>query len=395
MEDISKYLEDKQFIRWVFSDSNELDEWWTDFEARNPDEKQNIQLARNILQKLHTRDTELSEDDKIILFTRILKQVEKRQQFWKIRRLYFNIASYAAVAILFFAIGALFFYRKDNFNPDFLNQDVTEPAYTDARIVRPDGEDILLHEKKSHIEYRQDGQVVVNNQVIKTAGTDNKKPPQMNQLVIPYGKTSELILPDGTKVWLNAGSRLIYPDYFADKNREVLLFGEAFFEVSHNEKQPFIVQTSDIRIKVMGTQFNVSAYPTDHVIETVLTQGKVRLEQNSAGMFSETLDINPGQLAVYSKTEQTTLISEIDTENYILWKEGLLKFESTDLSRLVKKLERYFNVRFNYSDPMLGTIRISGKLELSDSCESVLNNVADAASIRITQSGENFYKISH
>jgi transmembrane sensor len=290
MENISKYLEDKRFIQWVFSSGTELEEWWKTFETENPSEKQNIQTARRILQKLQTRNNELSEDDKIILFTRIMKQVEERQQKGRLSGLYITFMKYAAVAILFFAIGALFFYRKDNFNREFFTQDISEPVHSDARIIRPGGEDILLHEKNSKIEYKADGQVVVNDQVQEPSSTVRKGNPVMNQLVIPYGKTSELILPDGSRVWLNAGSRLIYPEFFADKNREVLLIGEAFFDVEHNEKQPFIVQTSDLRIKVLGTRFNVSAYPSDHVIETVLTHGRVSLEQHSRECLKKQLN---------------------------------------------------------------------------------------------------------
>jgi transmembrane sensor len=260
-------------------------------------------------------------------------------------------------------------------------------------LIRPGGNNILLDEINSRIEHRQDGQVVVNDNIIEASSAIQKRTPEMNQLVIPYGKTSEIILPDGTHVYLNAGSRLIYPEFFADKTREVFLVGEAFFDVEHNEKQPFVVQTTDIRVQVLGTQFNVSAYPSDNIIETVLTEGKVRLEQNNTGMFSETTELSPGQLAAFSKSERTTRMKEVDIENYTLWTEGLLKFESTDLSRVVKRLERYYNIRFKYHDPFLGGIKISGKLDLSDSREFVLENVADAASVKILKIGEEYYEI--
>jgi transmembrane sensor len=395
MENISKYLDDKRFIQWVFSPGNELDGWWKSFEASNPIEKKSIQLARRILQKLHTTDKELSENEKILLFTRILKQVEEQQQGQKTRKIFIVLLKYAAVAILFFSIGALLFYQKDNFNPQFYTQEISEPIHSDeARLIRPGGDDILLREANSRIEHKQDGQVVVNDNIIESSSSTPKGTPEMNQLVIPYGKTSKIILPDGTHVFLNAGSRLVYPDFFADKTREVFLVGEAFFDVEHNEKQPFVVQTTEIRVRVLGTQFNVSAYPSDNIIETVLTRGKVRLEQNSTGMFSETTDLAPGQLAAFNKTERTTRLKDVDIEHYTLWKEGLLKFESTDLSRVVKRLERYFDIRFRYDDPFLGGIKISGKLELTDSREAVLDNVATVASVKITKTGENYYEIS-
>jgi transmembrane sensor len=395
MENISKYLDDKRFIQWVFSPGNELNEWWNSFKAANPKEKENIQLARRILQKLHTSDRELSEDEKIMLFSQILKQVEAQQEQRRSRKIFIDLMKYAAVAILFFSVGALLFYQKNNFNPQFITQEISEPVLSDeARLIRPGGDNILLSETNSRIEHRQDGQVVVNNNVIESSTTLPKGTPEMNQLVIPYGKTSEILLPDGTHVFLNAGSRLIYPDFFADKNREVFLVGEAYFEVVHNEKQPFVVQTTDVRVRVLGTQFNVSAYPSENIIETVLSSGKVRLEQNNTGMFSETTELVPGQLAAFNKTKRTTRLKEVDIENYTLWKEGLLKFESTDLSRVVKKLERYYNIRFKYNDPFLGGIKISGKLDLSDSREFVLENVADAATVEISKIGDNYYEIS-
>jgi transmembrane sensor len=395
MENISKYLDDKRFIQWVFSPGNELDGWWKSFEASNPIEKKSIQLARRILQKLHTTDKELSENEKILLFTRILKQVEEQQQGQKTRKIFIVLLKYAAVAILFFSIGALLFYQKDNFNPQFYTQEISEPIHSDeARLIRPGGDDILLREANSRIEHKQDGQVVVNDNIIESSSSTPKGTPEMNQLVIPYGKTSKIILPDGTHVFLNAGSRLIYPDFFADKTREVFLVGEAFFDVKPNEHQPFVVQTTDIRVRVMGTQFNVSAYPTENIIETVLTEGSIRLEQNNAGFFTETTELVPGQLAAFSKTDRTTQLKAVDIENYTLWKEGLLKFESTDLSRVVKRLERYFNIRFKYNDPFLGGIKISGKLELTESREAVLGNVATVASVIITKKGDNDYEIS-
>jgi len=393
MENISKYLDDKRFIQWVFSPGNELNEWWDTFEASNPKEKENILLAKRILQTLHTKDKELSEDEKILLFSQILKQVETRQQKSKTRKILVGFLKYAAVAILFFSIGALLFYQKNNFNPQFITQKISEPVHTDeAMLIRPGGDNILLSETNSRIEHR-DGQVVVNDNIVEDRGSPRQGTPELNQLVIPYGKTSEIILPDGTHVFLNAGSRLIYPEFFADKTREVFLVGEAFFDVEHNEQQPFIVQTTDIRIRVLGTQFNVSAYPSDNIIETVLTEGKVYLEQNNTGMFSQTTDLMPGQLAAFNKTDRTTRLEEVDIENYTLWTEGLLKFESTDLSRVVKRLERYYNIRFKYHDPFLGGIKISGKLDLSDSREFVLENVADAAAVKILKIGEEYYEI--
>jgi len=394
MENISKYLENPKFIQWIFNPDEKTESWWETFGNENPKEKQNIQLARNILSKFKTSDKELSPDEKILLFSKILRQVEEKPQTLKTKRLFVGLLKYAAVAILFFSIGALVFYHQHNFNPQFYSQNLDEPLPgNEAKLIRPNGENILLKEQKSLIEYTQDGQVAINNDTLKTVKTEGKGTPEFNQLIIPYGKTSVILLPDGTRVHLNAGSRFVYPEYFADNNREVFLAGEAFFEVSHDKNHPFIVQTTDLRIKVLGTKFNISAYPSDNVTETVLTEGKVRLEQNNSGFFDSAIDILPGQLASFDRTSRKTNLIQVETENYILWKEGMFKFESTDLSRIAKKLERFYNIRFLYSDAILGTIKISGKLKLDENREEIISRIATAASVSIDKKGESFYEI--
>ncbi len=394
MEFISKYLEDKRFIQWVFSSNEELESWWKNFELENPHEKGNIMLAKKILNTLKTTDKNLSEEEKIILFSKILKQIEQKQKRSGVIKSLSNILKYAAVAILFFTIGALLFYRQDNFNPHFYSQKLIEPiSGNQAKLIRPDGENIILEEKKSIIEYKNNGQLLVNDDVLNTSNPDIKGVPKLNQLIIPFGKTSEILLPDGTKVYLNAGSRLVYPELFTDRNREVFLVGEAFFEVTHDNKHPFIVQTTDIRIQVLGTKFNISAYPSDNIIETVLTDGKVRLEQNSSGLFQETIDLIPNQLASFYKKSREIKLDMIDPDNYTLWKDGICKFESTDLNRVVKKIERFYNIQVAYRDPMVGSIKISGKLELSDNREEIINRLAIAASVSIIKKGENYYEI--
>lgn len=395
MENLSRYLEDKRFIQWVFHPNEELEAWWDAYMTENDRERQKILLARRILQKLKTHDRHLSDTEKVDLFAGILRQVEENRRTDKVRRLTVVFLRYAAVALIFFALGALLFYQKNHFNPGFIARDFPEPVHADeAQLIRPDGENILLSERNSRIEYLPDGQVVVNNSRLETVKPKGNAAPMMNQLVIPYGKTSEIILPDGTAVFLNAGSRLVYPEYFDEKTREVFLVGEAFFEVEHDKNKPFVVQTTDIRIRVLGTRFNISAYASDNIIETVLTEGKVRIEPNSSGFFAETTDILPGQLAAYSKIDRITQLREVETENYTLWKEGLIRFESTDLSRVVKRLERYYNIRFKYQDPFLGSIKISGKLELGDSRDVVFENVATAASVQIRKINDGFYEIS-
>lgn len=394
MEQLSKYIENKNFILWVFEPSDELETWWNQFENDHPEEKRNIRLARKVLLKFRTSNKALSEEEKIILFSRVLRQVEERQLNGKARRIIIGMLKYAAVALLFFSIGALLFYKQNQFNPQFLTQKVAEPVPENvAKLIRANGQDILLKQNKSILQYQADGKLVVNNDTISSDKVNTTAETAMNQLIIPYGKTSEVMLSDGTKVFLNAGSRLIYPESFSGKTREVFLVGEAFFDVKHDQDHPFIVQLSDLRVKVLGTRFNISAYASDNVIETVLAEGKVNIEKNNAGLFDKAVEMVPDQLASFDRTSKETSLTKVNTENYILWTAGILKFESTDLNRITKRLERFYNIHFEYSSSLLGGLRISGKMELKEDRDEICERIARTASVKIVKKGDNLYEI--
>jgi ferric-dicitrate binding protein FerR (iron transport regulator) len=392
--ELRKYTEDKKFIHWVFDPDPELDAWWNQFKIDHPEEKRNIQLARNILLKFRTKNKELSNKEKILLFSRILKQTEQKHKSVKVKRLMSAFMKYAAVAVLFFCVGAMLFHKNDenalSFDFRRMEEPVTEGS---AKLIRSNGEKILLKENKSVLQYHANGTVVVNSDTLVSQTSTNEKETAINEIVNPYGKTTELMLTDGTKVFLNAGSRLIYPENFTGKNRKVFLVGEAYFDVKHDEEHPFIVQLSDIRIKVLGTRFNVSAYPGDKVIETVLEEGKVCVRENNAGFFDKSTELTPDQMACFNKVTRETNVKKVDADDYTLWTKGLMKLESTDLCRIVKKLERFYNIRIQFRDPLLGGLRISGKLDLKKDKDEVCERVARAASVKIVKKNGDLYEI--
>lgn len=394
MDNLSKYLENIKFIGWVFETSAEFDSFWGKYQAEHPEESKNIQMARKLILQFRTVAQSLSEEDKIILFSRVLKQIEEKQKSGKTTRILIDFAKYAAVAILFFSIGSLLFYRPEITNQAFYAFNSEEQIPADgAQLIRSNGESVILGDQRSIINHQKTGELVINNDTLKSIKSDPKINQALNQLIIPYGKTSEIILPDGTKVFLNAGSRLAYPDHFTGDMREVMLMGEAYFEVKHDAKHPFVVLANDLRIKDLGTRFNVSAYPADGRIETVLTDGKVSIRQNNAGLFARDTELIPGQLASYNRETREITVKAVNVEDYILWTQGMMKFETVDLNRILKKLERFYNIRFKFDDPMLGTLRISGKLELKEDREEVLERISRAASVKIINNGDGSYAI--
>jgi ferric-dicitrate binding protein FerR (iron transport regulator) len=209
----------------------------------------------------------------------------------------------------------------------------------------------------------------------------------VNQIIIPYGKRSEITLADGTHIWLNSGSQLSYPSRFKTNSRDVYLTGEAFFDVTADANKPFYVMTRDFKIKVLGTKFNVSSYSEDRTIQTVLLKGKVSAGKNK--LFAETIDLYPGERLVYDKAGNNLAKEKVDVQLYTSWINGYLIFDNEPTTEVFKKLERYYNQRIIASGG-LGGNTFSGKLDLKDNIKDVLDNISFASSVKATEENGSF-----
>jgi ferric-dicitrate binding protein FerR (iron transport regulator) len=204
-----------------------------------------------------------------------------------------------------------------------------------------------------------------------------------NQIIVPLGAKSQVILSDGSKVWLNAGSKLKYPVSFLNGSREVFLEGEAFFDVTKINHKQFIVKTSNLNIKVYGTQFNVKAYSEENQIQTTLVKGSVALEplldNNNTVYF-----LKPNQTATFFKSNSTIkttnnqlnnpdsekgkadegifVVNKIDPLPIISWKDKEWIFKGEELGQLAVKLERRYNVKISFEDISLKTYKFSGTI---------------------------------
>ena len=170
----------------------------------------------------------------------------------------------------------------------------------------------------------------------------------------PGGQKSSVLLPDGSKVWLNAASALRFPEEFTGSQREVILEGEAFFEVVENKQKPFIVKTRDVDIKVFGTSFNVSAYPDDAFTATAVVTGLVGVRQSRpADTQQDFAFVKPNQLAHFSREERELIIQSTDANELISWKEGRLIFDATPFPVVIKKLQRWYGASITYTGQQL------------------------------------------
>ena len=207
-----------------------------------------------------------------------------------------------------------------------------------------------------------------------------------NQLLVPYGKQTTLTLADGTRVWVNAGSRLIYPSAFDDDRREIYAEGEIYIEVAHDAARPFTLHTGKMDIRVLGTRFYVSSYGRDRAQEVVLRSGSVSVAPTGAP--ERGIRIEPDQRASLD-TAGTFRIRKVRAEDYISWIHGYYRFDNTPLSDVLARLARYYNRTFDCS-PEVGVMTISGKLELNDDPGEVLRVLSLTAPIRFRASETGF-----
>lgn len=159
----------------------------------------------------------------------------------------------------------------------------------------------------------------------------------------PKGQRSSHLLPDGTKVWLNVASQLLFPEQFSDTLRQVKLIGEAFFEVARNAEKPFVVETEGLTTLVLGTSFNVQAYPESSEIKVALLEGKVQVQNNSSSELQTSI-LSPGEELLAPKDNSTFIKNPFQYENTFGWKDGILVFDGVDFDSFRKAIENWYGV---------------------------------------------------
>jgi ferric-dicitrate binding protein FerR (iron transport regulator) len=198
---------------------------------------------------------------------------------------------------------------------------------------------------------------------------------QYVETVTKNGEKAQVVLSDETKIWINSGSRLKYPDVFTGKNREVFLEGEAFFDVSYNRNKPFIITTSLIQLEVLGTEFNISSYPDDETIETTLVAGTVKISSKNTKSKLGKLNciLKPNEKATFSKNNNTIVVDEVITKYYTSWKDGRLYFNNETFEKIAKRLERWYDLEIELTGSELKYNRYTCVVNKDKTIEHVLN----------------------
>ena len=258
-----------------------------------------------------------------------------------------KVYKYAAIFVLLLTCG---FLLKNKFKTE---DNEVKIASGSIELILENGEKKILNLGGTTEIVKESGNVIGQHKgdAINYESNSAVKKIVYNQLRIPYGKTFNLFLSDGTKVYLNSGTSLKYPiNFIKGKKREVFLEGEAFFEVAKDASHPFIVNTNNMNIEVLGTKFNVSSYSDDTETNTVLIEGSVSLSLDKTP--EETLLLKPGYKGTLNNSESQIALEKVDTQMYTEWIHGDVIFRNSTFDDMIKKLERNYNVIIenNYSE---------------------------------------------
>ena len=202
-----------------------------------------------------------------------------------------------------------------------------------------------------------------------------------NELIIPKGGEYQVVLADGTKVWLNSASRLIYPQSFMGKERRVVLSGEAFFDVAHDAERPFVVETSRMNVKVLGTRFNVNDYDDNEEVSTTLVNGSVEIVSGDQQAFR----LVPGEQA-YGKENELEK-REVNVRLYTSWIDGKFLFNNTELEEIAKQISRWYDVEIFFSSESVKKVRFTGAIVKFKPLEDLVRMIESTSQVRFSVKG--------
>ncbi len=295
----------------------------------------------------------------------------------------------AAACILGFFVVSHFQDNTHQLSPmdSYVNTLEGQQIPDQIQLVLGDDQNVNIAENDASISYSSSGEQVTigNSQSVNQNALKGQKV-VFNTLIVPYGKRSSIELADGSKVWLNSGSKLVFPAAFTQDKREVYLEGEGIFEVAHDKAHPFIVRSGNQNIEVLGTVFNVSNYHDDDAICTVLKSGSVKISYNNSRLTNsnESITIKPNTLAVYDRINKDIKTQQVEVEKYFSWRDGIFIFKNDSMQSIMKKVSRYYNIEIIINEKQLSNATFSGYLDVRDNVENVIKIIQETTKFDYT-----------
>lgn len=365
------FLQDGFFISSINNPTEESITFWNNFVQNNVDNLQNYNAAKLYIESLPFAEGTLSEKEVENVWNRI-EAANEHYYNRRSRRVYMTmagaVACVAAVLIIFFLIppraqdSEIYMYANKTKSVDM--------GGADAQLILSDDKVVLIDDKESEITYEAE------NVNVKGETISKEEVAAYNELVVPYGKRSMLTFSEGTKVWVNAGTRVVYPVEFNAKEREIYVDGEIFIEVAPNKDWPFVVKTKDIGVHVLGTAFNVTAYEGDGIKRVVLASGSVKIIPKNR---KEEILLSPDKMYEENEEGYNKVVS-VNIYNYISWKDGMYVFEKEEMRNILNRLSAYYGVEI-LCDEASADLKCSGKLDLKKELYDVLSGLSNTAPV--------------
>lgn len=343
-------------------------------------------FMEDMLNEMHINETLQVDSEE--LYRAIKKHPQFKEQTDRSgTKIYWWIASAAAIVLI--GIGALLYYgnlpivslTQDSEVAHVLETEQPFEKRKSAILRLADGREINLDDAESGVLAQQDNmQIVLKGTELHYEGgdlLDKNGNVAMNTISTPRGRQYQVVLPDGSKIWLNTATTLTYPVSFSVDQRVVEINGEAYFEVKKAKNWPFIVKTANQQVEVLGTHFNVSAYDDDgEVTKTTLVEGsvKVSLISKETNALVNSSILVPGQQSITIKSSDNIKIGHIDTDEVVSWKRNLFVFTNEEISEVMKKVSRWYDVDVEYEDGMGGK-RIGGTIPRFESIEKLMESL--------------------
>lgn len=310
--------------------------------------------------------------DKDEIWKNIYAEISRQKK--KTLPLYKKLLRYAAILLIPLAVAFTAWYVLDDLRS--MNQNIEiKPGMRMAKLILDGGREIKLGGSDTLLRVRKDAvDIKIDSAIVAYQRKEGEVPNRLDYhtIKIPKGGEYSLSLSDGTKVWLNAETEFRFPANFTGNERRVYLKGEAFFQVAKDESQPFIVQANGMNTKVLGTSFNISAYPDDEYIHTTLIEGSVFVNEEISGLGQSAM-LKPSEQAYINLGDTIQLkVHEVDPGMYAAWVDGKFVFKNTSLDEVLKKFSRWYNVEVFYENEKVKSQTFTGIIPRFENCETIL-----------------------
>ena len=315
--------------------------------------------------------------------------LQKKYQRRRKRRFLISMARVAAVALPFVMAVVLYVglnrEEEQTLRPSLVSNIL--PGTSKAVLTLANGQMIPLGKETTDSTIITDGtQISASGSGITYADGGESEAVVYNKLDIPRGGEFCLTLSDGTRVWLNSETSIQYPVVFGTKERRVFIQGEAYFEVAKDAKKPFTVQFMSSSVTVLGTSFNIRAYPEEKQSQTTLAEGSVRIYSPGSSML-----LKPGEQAEVKALSGEMVKKEVEVKTYTSWKDGRFVFEQEPLENIMRTLERWYDIRVIFRDEGAKRISLSGNLKRYGDFSQVMNMLQMTGDVRFELHGNDVY----